>query len=561
MSAVETYRSLRFNHDRCIGCMTCMRACTARSIRMKKGYPLVIQEKCIDCGECIRSCRENAITSRTPQVVDLARFEKIVAIPSSPLLVQFQPDVGPSDVAEALRRLGFDEVVSLEQACLAYLYSLAELVLSRRFEGPLITSHCPTVTRLIQTLYPDLLGNLVPRGPPRELAARWVRERLVRQTGLAPDRIGIVYISPCPSKIVDTMIHESPDGGAMHAVLPINEIYHEVLTALSHMRLRGELTREGSSSADLGWAFLGGMSRNLRRMVYALDSRSGRGRKRKADHTDYLPVAQLPSVRRVLDEIEKGRLQHVDLVECMACPEGCVGGSLVVDNPYPARSKAIEYLRKLPPPEERADFPSLRTIARSGELQRKHDLVASPLPPLDSDFRRSLLLAREKEELLSSLPGIDCGACGAPTCAELADDVVRSLASVGDCLVLAARGTRTARKENTMKLAEVASSLSLSPVSGRQHLDVEVAGCYVSDLLSDVIAHAADGILWITLQTHLNVVAVAKLNNLAGIVLVNGRQPAADTLAKAEEEGLPLLTTALTAYQVAGRLYELGVGK
>lgn len=110
-----------------------------------------------------------------------------------------------------------------------------------------------------------------------------------------------------------------------------------------------------------------------------------------------------------------------------------------------------------------------------------------------------------------------------------------------------------------MILKEVAEALHLVVRAGESELDRPVDGGYVSDLLSDVIAGAKEGDLWITLQLHQNVVAVAFLNNLAGIVIVGGRQPDPDTLKKGEEQSVPILTTPLPAYEVAGRLYEMGI--
>ena len=87
----------------------------------------------------------------------------------------------------------------------------------------------------------------------------------------------------------------------------------------------------------------------------------------------------------------------------------------------------------------------------------------------------------------------------------------------------------------------------------------EVRGGYASDLLSDVMANAQDGDAWISMQRHVNTVAVAQLKNLAGIVIVNGRQPEADMAARAAEHGVPVVTTPLPAFDAAGRLYAAGL--
>lgn len=110
-----------------------------------------------------------------------------------------------------------------------------------------------------------------------------------------------------------------------------------------------------------------------------------------------------------------------------------------------------------------------------------------------------------------------------------------------------------------MKLSEIAQQIGLEVRAGAGALTAEVRGGYVSDLLSDVIAHAQEGDLWVTLQTHQNTVAVASMKGLAGMVLVNGREPEADTLQKAKAENVAVLVSALPAFELVGRLYGLGL--
>lgn len=110
-----------------------------------------------------------------------------------------------------------------------------------------------------------------------------------------------------------------------------------------------------------------------------------------------------------------------------------------------------------------------------------------------------------------------------------------------------------------MKLAQIVEKLDLTVRTAGESLDTEVTAGYASDLMSDVIAHAREGNLWVTLQIHQNIVAVASMNELAGIVLVNGREPEEQTIEKAEAEGIPIMVTPLPTFEVVGRLYNLGV--
>lgn len=110
-----------------------------------------------------------------------------------------------------------------------------------------------------------------------------------------------------------------------------------------------------------------------------------------------------------------------------------------------------------------------------------------------------------------------------------------------------------------MKLKEIIKKLDLEARTQSGSLDYDVKRGYVSDLLSDVLANAAEGDLWITLQVHQNIAAVAGMKGLSGIILINSREPEEGTIRKAEEENIPLLVSKLSAFELAGRLYNLGI--
>lgn len=110
-----------------------------------------------------------------------------------------------------------------------------------------------------------------------------------------------------------------------------------------------------------------------------------------------------------------------------------------------------------------------------------------------------------------------------------------------------------------MKLTELIEKLNLGVRSAKADLEREVTGGYASDLLSDVIANGKEGNIWITLQIHHNIVAVASMKDLAGIILVNGREPEQKTIEKAEAENLVIMVTEMSTFELVGRMYSLGV--
>ena len=110
-----------------------------------------------------------------------------------------------------------------------------------------------------------------------------------------------------------------------------------------------------------------------------------------------------------------------------------------------------------------------------------------------------------------------------------------------------------------MKLHQIIEKLQLEIRTGANRLDVDVTRGYASDLMSDVMANANEGDLWVTLQIHQNIVAVAVMRSLAGIILVNGREPDAETIRKAEAEEVPIMISTMPTFELVGNLFKLGI--
>ncbi|HOQ42341.1 MAG TPA: hypothetical protein PLG94_04670 [Smithellaceae bacterium] len=108
-----------------------------------------------------------------------------------------------------------------------------------------------------------------------------------------------------------------------------------------------------------------------------------------------------------------------------------------------------------------------------------------------------------------------------------------------------------------MKIENIVQALELEVKCGKDYLNREVTGGYTGDLLSDVMGNAREGYIWITRQVHQNIVAVASLKELAGIILINSCQPAPDTLEKAEAEKIPVMVSSLPAFEISGQIYNL----
>jgi ferredoxin len=379
-----------------------------------QGRAVMLQDRCIDCGECLKVCTRGAVVPLTDSMDDLSRFRYKVAIPSPTVFVQFDPEVLPGMVLQALRNSGFDDAVGLSQAC-AEVTAATEIFLSR-YEGPypLISSFCPAVVRLVQRVYPELVEQLLPLKAPREVAARQVKSRKERETGIPAERIAVVYVTPCSSKMVSIADHPGMTGSCLDAAVSIRDLFQLLAGATNRVAETQTCCQETETASGLWWSFLGGLPR------FVPAERS-------------ISVAGLPNVIRILDNIEKGRLRGYAFIECHACPEGCVSGALTVENSYVARARAIRLMQELQEgvPVDRA------------EIQKRYDedwylwespAGARPLEPLDHDISGAISKMKQKAHLKSELPGIDCGACGAPSCDAFAEDVVLGRAKENDCV-------------------------------------------------------------------------------------------------------------------------------
>lgn len=410
------FHSVYLEDEKCTGCITCLKRCPTQAIRVRNGKAHIISEFCIDCGECIRHCPHHAKHTRRDFLSDLDRFEYTVALPAPSLYSQFN-NVRDNDILlTALTLMGFDDVFEVSAG--------AEIVseLSRTYINehpelhPLISTACPTIERLIRVRFPGLIPHLLPLLPPMEAAAILARRRAVEKTGLPEDKIGIVFLSPCPSKI--TFIHEPLGMGKSNidAVLAIKDIYPVLL---SHMKEAEQhpISHTLSGRIGKGWAISGGEA-------YGIIS----------DH--YLAADGIENVIRVLEDLEDEKfLPGLQFVELNACSAGCVGGVLTVENPYIAKAKVKQAFKYEPVLRMHcADLPEFRPEDFLWTQKVSHE----PVYTLGANIFESMEKIMESQQILSGLPGLDCGSCGSPTCKALAEDIVKGVdcAKPEDCIYL-----------------------------------------------------------------------------------------------------------------------------
>jgi len=151
---------------------------------------------------------------------------------------------------------------------------------------------------------------------------------------------------------------------------------------------------------------------------------------------DSLAVSGIQEIIKVFDDIEKGKLRNIEFIEAYSCHQGCVGGSLTVENLYISFNKVLKLIETLEFEQIKAcpDIREVRKKYKEDYYFMKRKLEPRPLKPLSDDLGEAIRKRKEKESVYQQLPKIDCGACGSPTCMSFAEDVIMGDPVITDCI-------------------------------------------------------------------------------------------------------------------------------
>lgn len=415
---MNTYEhSVLLDRDKCTGCTTCLRHCPTEAIRIRDNHAVIDQARCIDCGECIRVCPHKAKKAVCGKLDSMKRFKWKIALPAPTLYGQFDNLDDVDYVLDGLLKIGFDDVFEVSKAAeLVSAYTRLYLK-TDGVKKPAISSACPVIVRLIGLRFPSLSEHIIHMLPPMEIAADLAKKRAKENhPELKEEEIGVCFISPCPAKVSYVKNGFAGYKSKVDEVVSISDIYFLLINEMKQNDNIESLSESGM--IGIGWASTGGESTAI-------------------FNEDYLAADGIDNVIRVLDQVENGNIPPLEFIELNACPCGCVGGVMAMQNPFIARARLQSLRRYLPV--------SQNFLGKEDSKYIPDNYLFNELPEYNSITRlsdsmaESMRMMADIQKLKESLPGIDCGSCGAPTCRAFAEDVIKNNARAEDCLIALGR--------------------------------------------------------------------------------------------------------------------------
>ncbi len=407
----EYKHSVSLDVSKCKGCTACLKRCPTEAIRIREGHAVIHSARCIDCGECIRVCSHKAKKATHDPLERMGDFAYKIALPAPALYGQFDNMDNIGYIIAGLHKMGFDKVFEVARA--AELVSAYTRTYLKRDDipKPVISSACPVISRMISMNYPFLCENIIPLLPPIEVAAGIARkEAMEEHPTLKPEDIGVFFISPCPGKVSYVKNGAAGEKNAVDYVLSVRDVYFELIDVMKNIEDPADSTEAGM--IGIGWASTGGESSAI-------------------FNEHYLAADGIENCIRVLEQIDNEGINNLEYVELNACSGGCVGGAMTVANPYIAQARLQSLKRYLPVSPNRPE----RDGYIPDEAFSPESVQYNPYNLLSEDRAEAMRMMAEIESICESLPGTDCGSCGAPTCMAFAEDIVKGETNADECTV------------------------------------------------------------------------------------------------------------------------------
>ena len=418
MSEDTFYHALKVDADVCFGCTHCMHECPTGAIRIKDGIASIRKDWCVDCGECMRACPVDAIYLDQDDFQKIFDYDfRVVLIPAV-FIGQFSKHIKKEEIVAVLIELGFTHVFQVEYTADLVNQSMLE-VSEGKNDKPHISPFCPAIVRLIQVKFPALTEHLLNVKPPIDASAIFYKKHLTSQ-GVPEDRIGMFYVTPCAAKIAAVKSPIGEEKSVIDGVINMDFLYNKVY----HFMKQNPDTERGKNlklpslfSKGILWSLSNG----------------------EADHMNgrCLAIDEIHNVIEFLERLETtDEIQNVDFLELRACDQSCAGGVLMTGNRFLTVERLKKRAQKAPLDSslDRLEYENALTHLKNNI--RVDDIPSRSMQPFGGDMETALKRMEQVRNMMCFLPGIDCGACGAPNCQNLAEDIARREAQLSNCVFL-----------------------------------------------------------------------------------------------------------------------------
>jgi Na+-translocating ferredoxin:NAD+ oxidoreductase RNF subunit RnfB len=418
------HHALNIQEDVCIGCTHCMKACPTEALRVKGGKAQLIAERCVDCGECMRVCPVNAIIIEEDDLSKIFSFEHSVALVPSVFIGQFPRNIATRKIYSGMLEDGFTHAYEVEHGTGVLIGLINQYLAQKPDIRPVISSFCPAIVRLIQVRFPALVNNIMPFKAPLDLAAISFRKTLTDQ-GISDDNVGIFYVTPCAAKIAAVKSPVGEESSPINGVINMNTLFNHVYSVIKREEKAFCIVPEKEQllPEEMGWTLTGGEAKHINGRCLAIDG--------------------VHNAIEFLEKLENDTLGNFDFIEMRACDESCAGGILSTTNRFLVserlRNRAAQYYID----KEQGKIFDNKTITQNRDYVMAHASIGEIEPrsimKLDEDMVQAMKKMQKIQKIKTYLPGIDCAACGSPTCRTLAEDVVQHRAHTSDCVFVAVK--------------------------------------------------------------------------------------------------------------------------
>ncbi len=414
MSGSSNYHAL--DASKCIGCTHCMKSCPTEAIRVVNGLAVIDHERCVYCGQCHRVCPTRAFYVEQDDLAMIRSFKYRVILFPSIMIGQFPEKYNEDQIYDGLKKVGFTHIYEVEQPMQVLIDSINQVLEDTETPKPAISIYCPAIVRLIQGRYPSLTENLILRKAPHNLAAHFAIERLMLE-GAKREEIGLFYATPCIAKIAAVKSPVGEQESIVDGIVNMNQLYNEVMKVISEGEVEDHSAQRQNLSAEgITWSLSRGESCHFGSRSIAIDG--------------------INNAVRFLERLENDQVHGIDFIEMRACDQSCAGGILLSGNRFMTVERLERRAKQYPAAK---DIPQETIRTNTEDLKQK--IILDPIRPKPHFiFGKDRVKVMEKmdkaQRIVCFLPGIDCGACGAPNCHALAEDMVNNKAKMSDCIFL-----------------------------------------------------------------------------------------------------------------------------